>query len=157
MGLDMYLNKKVYVGAVYKHNNITGILELAKEDKPIPINLSKVTEVTEQVAYWRKANQIHYWFVQNVQNGKDNCDEYEVTIDNLKKLVSTCKEVLAEPSKARDLLPTSSGFFFGSTEYDEYYFQDLRETVEMLEPILKEIEDNPDHSKFYNFYYQSSW
>ena len=36
--------------------------------------------------YWRKANQIHGWFVKNVQNNNDDCGLYEVSIDQIKKL-----------------------------------------------------------------------
>lgn len=35
--------------------------------------------ISEQVAYWRKANQIHRWFVNIVQGGEDDCNPYEVT------------------------------------------------------------------------------
>jgi len=47
--------------------------------------------VTVQVtcAYWRKANQIHNWFVDNVQGGDDDCREYGVSIEHLKELLST--------------------------------------------------------------------
>ena len=31
--------------------------------------------------------------------------------------------------------PTHEGFFFGSTEYDEYYFADLESTIEQLEDV----------------------
>lgn len=47
----------------------------------------------EQI-YWRKANAIHKWFVDNVQNGNDDCEYYEVTKDNIEELCNLCKEVL---------------------------------------------------------------
>ena len=31
------------------------------------------SRIIEQVGYWRKANQIHNWFVENVQDGEDDC------------------------------------------------------------------------------------
>lgn len=46
-------------------------------------------------------------------------------------------------------LPPASGFFFGSTEIDEYYAEDLQNTIDQLEPLLKESD--------VSFYYQSSW
>ena len=49
--------------------------------------------ITEEVGYWRKANQIHNWFVENVQNGVDDCDFYECTEEDLDKLLEICMTV----------------------------------------------------------------
>lgn len=38
--------------------------------------------------------------------------------------------------KASYLLPTRDGFFFGGTEYDEYYFKDLEDTKDILERAI---------------------
>lgn len=138
MGLDMYLNKKTYIGANYEFNNITGTLALKRENVPIPIQLKKVRFILEEQAYWRKANQIHKWFVDNVQKGVDDCGIYLVSGEQLLKLVELCKRVLADHSLADSLLPSQDGFFFGSTEYDEYYFEDLENTIEQLSDIEPE-------------------
>ena len=62
MGLDMYLTAKRYVS------------DYREEDKPlhekvkaldVPAALGKVNRYETEAAYWRKANQIHNWFVQN--------------------------------------------------------------------------------------------
>ena len=150
MGLDMYLSKRVYVGANYEHNNVKGSINLTEgeEDKPIEVKLERVTYIIEDVAYWRKANHIHRWFVENVQDGEDDCKEYYLTHSQLKDLISLCKKVIKNKDKASELLPTSEGFFFGGTQYDEYYFGSLETTIKMLEPLLKENGD---------FCYQSSW
>jgi hypothetical protein len=77
MGLDMYLKAKKYaanyafsdekdkkmVAVVLKAANMTHLID---EDSP-----NIYVETT--VAYWRKANAIHSWFVQNVQDGVDEC------------------------------------------------------------------------------------
>ncbi len=104
-----------------------------------------------QVAYWRKANQIHAWFVKHVQNGKDDCQEYHVTRDQLQLLVDNCKLVLMNKEEAANLLPVQEGFFFGSYEYNEYYFGDLQDTIDQIERILNEYPEDWD------FKYQSSW
>ena len=105
MGLDMYLNKKTYVGANYDFNNVTGTLALKRNDVPIPINLNKIRYILEEQAYWRKANQIHRWFVNNVQEGVDDCGIYEVYGEQLLELVELCRRVLADHSLADSLLP----------------------------------------------------
>jgi hypothetical protein len=101
---------------------------------------------------WRKANAIHKWFVKNVQGGVDDCGEYLVSPEKLKELSRLCKQCIDDVGKAEKLLPTSSGFFFGSTEYDEWYMEDLRDTSKKLDWALGE---HPE--KIYAFYYSSSW
>ena len=61
MGLDMYLYKKTYIGANYDHRKVKGEINLTYGDNnnPFKINIDRVSEISEQVAYWRKANQIH--------------------------------------------------------------------------------------------------
>lgn len=86
--------------------------------------------------YWRKSNQIHQWFVQNVQGGTDNCDEYSVSLDQLKLLSKTIEPALVSTAAASELMPTSEGFFFGSQEYDQYYFDDLKETKEKIDTLV---------------------
>jgi hypothetical protein len=89
-----------------------------------------------QVAYWRKANHIHKWFVDHVQNGNDDCEEYRVSRDQLQLLLDNCKLVLMNKEEAKTLLPRQEGFFFGSYEYDEFYWQDIQDTIDQLEKIL---------------------
>lgn len=146
MGLDMYLIGKKYVSKYSDENLHTQLSELTKG---IGINFTP-REITFECAYWRKANQIHKWFVDNVQNGVDNCEQYYVSTDVIAALVDTCKQVLNDHSLANKLLPTSSGFFFGSNEYDEFYFADLSDTIDMLEPLISMGGE-------LSFYYESSW
>lgn len=101
------------------------------------------------MGYWRKSNQIHNWFVDNVQDGNDDCNTYYVSCEQLETLKGLCEQVLAHKSLAEDLLPTGAGFFFGSTTYDEYYYGDLQKTIEIINRCLA--------SKFSNFKYHSSW
>ncbi len=145
MGLDMYLTKKIYIGANYEHNKVTGTIELFSNGKLIGINLEKIVDINERTAYWRKSNQIHKWFVDNVQEGEDNCAEYYVSDDNLKDLVNLCKKAIE--TQDASLLPPQSGFFYGSTDIDEYYWGDLQSTIDQLENL------DPDGS----YYYSSSW
>jgi hypothetical protein len=101
-------------------------------------------------AYWRKANQIHSWFVREVQGGEDNCGEYYVSSDKLIELLAICKHSLENKDPA--LLLPQGGFFFGSTDIDEWYWNDLKSTISQLERILALPEfDN------LSFYYNSSW
>lgn len=95
-----------------------------------------LASVRFQVGYWRKANAIHAWFVKNVQDGTDDCDEYEVESEQLRTLLDTVKTVIADTSRADELLPNMSGFYFGGQAYDEWYLEQLKETEEILEKVI---------------------
>lgn len=151
MGLDMYLTKKIFVGAEYEHRKVTGKVEIFIYGEPIKINFNKVSYIEESVAYWRKANAIHKWFVDNVQDGEDNCSTYYVSEEDFKLLLSDINKVLSDNSVASEILPTNDGFFFGGTDYDEYYFDDLKYTKEVIESILSEENFSGE------YYYHSSW
>ena len=136
-----------------------------------------------ELAYWRKANQIHKWFVDNIQEGNDDCGYYKVTKEVVERLLKTCEEVLENsilvegkiqngrrlengewkpiledgkyiknPEVAQELLPTESGFFFGNTDYNEYYIADLEHTVERCKDILETFNFEEDE-----LFYTSSW
>lgn len=141
-------------------------------------------EIMEQVGYWRKANQIHLWFVNHVQNGEDDCNYHnECTKEILEELLNTCRKVLEscvmtygkvkngerfingkwEPiyedgkividtSIAEKLLPSCDGFFFGGTDYDEWYLKDIAYTIKILEDVLTTTDFETQA-----IYYVSSW
>ena len=156
MGLDMYLSGKRYMSKVFreddepKMNAIAALFPELKDRKGRWGDSSPVKEVSIDVGYWRKANAIHDWFVREVQEGEDNCGYYYVSREQLQELKAVCEEVLADRSKARELLPPAAGFFFGSTEVDGYYFQDLEQTVKIIDECLTLPEQ-------WDFEYHSSW
>jgi hypothetical protein len=154
MGLDMYLSAKKYMSQYFDEADVARIDKINEIFGVTGIEDGNygAQEVTFRVAYWRKANAIHDWFVKNVQDGVDECQEAWVSRDQLQELITICETVLADMSKAQQLLPTCSGFFFGGTDYDEFYKQDLEYTVERLKKIL----DDPALQKM-DFYYHSSW
>lgn len=99
----------------------------------------------KEVGYWRKANHIHNWFVKNIQDGIDDCAPHNVTYEKLLELKEICEKVLK--TKDHTLLPRGHGFFFGSVEIDEYYFEDIDQTIK----IINALEPNT------NYIYESSW
>jgi hypothetical protein len=174
MGLDMYLSKKTYVQNWdhFPKEKLNHITVKRNGQKHPTIDVKKITYITEQVAYWRKANQIHDWFINNCNAGEDRCIDIPVSREQLQELLDTCilvrdnsklkegqikngahiemapdgdiKEipimekgkVIVDASVASDLLPTAAGFFFGSTDYDEYYMEDIEHTIEVLQAEL---------------------
>ena len=155
MGLDMYLTAKKYLWSdadkelSAKINEAIGV----EPDFEKRFNGSSLVakEISLDAMYWRKANAIHGWFVNVVQGGKDDCNSYDVERSQLESLRDLCKDILEHPDEERDedLEPTQ-GFFFGSYEKDEWYYEDLRHTVEGLDRVLGLPDD-------YSFSYQASW
>lgn len=140
MGLDMYLTARRFYWS-------------KEEMPPIPDAPEgyKLDYVIYAVHSWRKANAIHQWFVDNVQDGIDNCQDYYVSREELQRLRDICQSIVdgADPDEA---LPTQEGFFFGSTEYDEWYYRDLKETIEVIDKALKDFPEGT-----WDFRYSSSW
>jgi hypothetical protein len=131
MGLDMYLNAKRYMW--YNEDELKDVVGAAFPELP---EGAKIKTVTAEVGYWRKANAIHKWFVEKVQEGTDDCGNYYVSREHLEELRNQCQKVIDDPNLAEKTLPTQSGFFFGNTDYNEYYIQDLQETVDICNRAL---------------------
>ncbi len=184
MGLDMYLSKKTYVKR-WEHQSDENKFEVTVKKGGVTypsVKSERVSYITEEIMYWRKANQIHGWFV-------DNCHEmtqdvlYSVSYEQLKELYDTCKSVLDALNKApkkkvevvagwkngeeyteeievydntdeiTSLLPPRQGFFFGSYEIGEWYKQQIEETVKMLEEEINSGTD--EYGSEYEYY--ASW
>lgn len=151
MGLDMSLTRKKYVknwSHTPKEERFQGVAFKGNE----AIELTKISYLEFEAMYWRKSNAIHNWFVENVQEGADDCGRYYVPQSKLRELVLLAETLLQkkDEEEAKKLLPPVKGFFFGSQDIDEYYWEDLSDTRYKL---LEELEANPDDE----FYYSSSW
>lgn len=154
MGLDMYVTAKRYLwdfGDSNDKQTAEAIGKLFPE-----ITGYRVKQVEVEVMDWRKANSIHRWFVDQCQDGVDECQETYLDPKKLYELRDVCKAVLADRSQAATLLPAQEGFFFGATEYDEWYFDNVERTIKWLDGLL--VNDAFDEKfKGWDFYYQSSW
>ena len=150
MGLDMYLDKRTYVKQ-WDHIEETQQykVEVTRGGEPTNIDPKKVKYIIEEAGYWRKANAIHKWFVDNCQDGVDDCRDAYVGFKELQTLLDLCRIVIIDKSKAEQLLPSTSGFFFGNTEYDEWYYNDIQNTIDILEKALEDKDGE--------YYYSSSW
>ncbi len=147
----MYLTARKYVS---EYTNKEDFAKLSSVD--FGQGDFRVRGIEVEVMYWRKANAIHDWFVRECQNGVDDCGEYRVEFEKMVQLREACREVLVNRDRAEELLPTTSGFFFGSTEYDDWYFKDIESTEALLTKILESDTLNPD-KYIWDYYYHSSW
>ena len=105
-----------------------------------------------QIGYFRKFNALHNYIVNNLADCVDGCQEIEITKENLYALLDTLDRVDSNKDLAENELPTANGFFFGSTCYDDWYFSDVKDAIEMCELFLTKI----DFDK-YELVYLASW
>ena len=155
MGLDMYLTARKYISDYAFQNGeeretIDAILGAVGLDRKALSDGAPGVEVSVNIGYWRKANAIHKWFVDNVQGGVDDCQLYSAKRSDLKELHRQVTEAIS--NKDGSVLPPKSGFFFGSLEIDQWYWADLKATSVMLNRIL-----NDKAFEGFDFYYQASW
>ena len=99
-------------------------------------------------AYFRKVNFLFAYF----QNKGKMVDEYYAIVDkeDVDDIIDRCEKILAAKKGnewldegetieefAASLLPTQSGFFFGGTDYDEYYFWDIIDCLKQMKKYRK--------------------
>ena len=149
MGLDMYLTGRRGIAGKWMQEPQEDLLRQAVS-KATGFNEEKIKGIELDLTYWRKANAVHKWFVDNCQNGVDDCERYYVSRKQLKEL----QDLAYKGWKERDpvYLPPESGFFFGSTDTDDYYYEQLKYTYDEITNILENHRYND-----LQFFYQSSW
>ena len=190
MGLDMYLDKCDRRAWGYKDMDIDEMKlnnpSLYDELKPLIVMRGKYSpweSFFSELGYWRKANAIHKWFVENVQDDVDDCRYYEVSKEKLQELLDICIEIktkckmkkgkiqngltmqdgkwrpifedgeyIENSEVADELLPTQDGFFFGSTNYDQWYMDDIKYTIDILTKALETVDFDREM-----VVYSSSW
>lgn len=186
MGLDMYAVRRIELPEGQEIKGRRYVAQIGDDGQPVlGDELVSTSTIEEDVMYWRKANHIHGWFVDNVQNGEDDQRDYYVNWEQLRDLLSTCNKVIEasklvdgmiyrgtvysqdhpdglverepgkvieDPTVAKRLLPTLDGFFFGCTEYDEDYLNNVIETRDWAERMLGEHKDGAPGEIYY-----SSW
>jgi len=163
MGLDMYLYAQKFVPSVNwnkgnsdeNNSEFDTLVELINVSDLIDKSRWPSAYVRTEIGYWRKANAIHKYFVDTCAGGKDECQDTYVEREDLVELLNRCNRILENRNVelANELLPPQSGFFFGGTEIDEYYFEDLKYTQELLTKILNTIKEDSE----LDFIYRASW
>ena len=127
MGLDMYLFKRKKVRDDDKDLNKSAYNQ----------RLYRARKNEEEILYWRKANMIRSWFVNHTALLSDDDGVYiPISRATLELLKQDLEDTLNDHNLATVLFPTSNGFFFGDTEYNEYYWDKLKYTLERVNNIL---------------------
>lgn len=92
-------------------------------------DLYEVLLVQNAQASYRKANQIQNYF--ETRFAYTNDDEYncvttkidDLTLSDIVNRITEIEHSSHQQVAAENNFPTTSGFFYGDTEYDDYYFE----------------------------------
>lgn len=92
-------------------------------------------------AYFRKVNSIYAYFADRLDD--ETC---VVTKADIIDIMNKATEVLSEHDEetSMKLLPTQGGFFFGSTDYDDWYYEDMITILKEFGKLLKDWTDDND-------------
>lgn len=89
------------------------------------------------IGYFRKVNFFYRYFADKL------IDEVAwIEREDLVDIIDRCEKVLKDHSLAEKLLPTQSGFFFGSTDYNEWYFEDVKDCLKQMKGLLKGLKED---------------
>ena len=144
MGLDMYLHKvkKEEVAYWRKANAIHAWFERKYQEntgneglencQPMYVSKEDLIELRDTCEKVLKASKLEYG---QVCTG----ERYNEATKSFEKVYGYGK-CIKDTSVAEELLPTESGFFFGSNEYGEGYIEDLKDTIKQIDEILKTVD-----------------
>ena len=104
----------------------------------------------EEDAYFRKVNCIYRYFQPKLD---DECAF--VTKADIEDIIDRCDKILvgvdlrkdipvSAVARAQELLPTQSGFFFGSTDYGKWYFADIKDVRKQMKKLLRGFNEDTD-------------
>ena len=95
MGLDIYLSKKTFIGAMFRSSEVSGIISLTKRGKQIPIKLQRIAYVIEDIYHGSKTYWLHNWLNHELPEALGNAEEREIGYELVSRLHRVCIEILA--------------------------------------------------------------
>lgn len=163
MGLDIYFHKTKRTEWKRFQNDLAAYENLPKDEQTDGNNPYRDFD-PEEIGYFRKVN-----FLMSFFNYEDNCEYKEISKDKLEELRYACIEIcrmkpvrvevtkytfgctvevkdysLADQERCAELLPTQSGFFFGNTDYDQGYFNSVKEVLSWVDGVLDNLDDKKE-------------
>ena len=150
---------KPFISYDFILEDIKGWLKLESQTEKTDLLFDFVDNYsTQESMYFRKFNFIYKYF----ENSLDCNEQCWVDRCELEDIAQSCKDILAIYDKtaednsnaiklAKELLPTTNGFFFGNTDYNEFYFQQLEDALDTIEHFLGNLKKDE------YVYVQMSW
>lgn len=169
---------KETLNSLFKSHQVNDIYTLNPEHPTVELNPVvnidgyntdnyELFHVNDTKRYYWKANQIQNYFEERFyEDGNDyDGDEYDNVVTKIDDL--TIDDIIArinniESSKetAKEEFPTTEGFFYGSTAYDESYFDtnnEFKNDLLELQKIRNEINEKLENTDYHAIITYSSW
>ena len=106
----------------------------------LDLYIEKKIRDSKELAYFRKVNFLIPFIEDYYDINLENCKDVEIDKECIEELLIRCNEVLADNSLAEKLLPTEAGFFFGDTDYNEFYFNDVKQVRDKCVDLANEFD-----------------
>jgi len=132
MGLDMYLEGRTYNWQKWDHPELNPMRDGFR-----------IKGITLELGYWRKHPDLHGYIVEAFANGVDECQDIELTKDNLLQIIGAIKG---------KKLPHTEGFFFGKSDGTE-----AKESIHIFEQAIEWMEGEMAGDESRNVVYRASW
>lgn len=116
MGLDIYFYSK---------------------QKAVDSTVDCVANEHVEIGYFRKFNALFNWVESNIKS-IENCTDVPISKEDLVKLEIMLNQL--DTTNCAQLFPTQDGFFFGTTEYDEFYWEDVADLKVLVSQFLAEFD-----------------
>ena len=131
---------KRHIEYEFYYSRFVGAYKPLDEVKDLFDHYNKIHGATPD-AYFRKANFIYQFFSNKLED-----EACFVTRNDLEELIKRCDTVLKDKDEttSEELLPTTGGFFFGSTDYDSYYYADVKDCKKQMTKLLKKYNEDTD-------------
>ena len=144
MGLDMYLNSRIYhSGITYDEN------KKMRERKLETVEGFKKKATELEIAYWRKHPNLHGYIVKTFNEGEDDCRPIELTPENLNQIANAIE---------KNELPYTQGCFFGSSEDHE---EEKKENIKIFRDasiwLDKKLVERSQNGDWFSIHYEASW
>ena len=105
----------------------------------------------KRIGYFRKVNFLIPFFESQLGCEIENLRKIKIDKEDAEELLRRCSAVLDDHSRAKELLPTQEGFFFGNTDYNDYYFEDVESVRDYVKDTLLPEFDKLDSDESIQF------
>lgn len=171
MSLDAYLQR------VFDLANVKGTVEITSDGTSVPVDVSKISNIVEEIGQWHRAHAIHNWFVENLEMGNsrpgskwvdtnvwwlvlsdlipllDKCKQVMETVD-IPHIPGYCGTVIQNPDEMKAILPIPEQFHGrGGSEYDYWYVWHVENTIKYLEDAFAYESVLNEKGFFPDYYY----
>jgi hypothetical protein len=110
----------------------------------LEMQLHTIGKDEKVLIYWQQANGIRQWIIKHAGLNPKMQVSTRLSKHDIADLIDDMQTVIRsdEKAKASEILPTSSGYGFGSMDYDVRYFVDLINSCLALKTIHSKMADD---------------